>query len=91
MIAQSHISIVQGEIYHKLNNGACAIIPYPTIEVKDIWQVHVATELKIKLVCFFTIHTIIRIFVAVKNRYLNLSTVIKFANIQNETKQAETK
>ena len=29
-------SIVQGGFWYKLNNGACAIIPYPTVEVKHI-------------------------------------------------------
>ena len=30
-------------------------------------------------------------FIGRKNRYLNLSAVLKFAKIQNEPKQAETK
>ena len=67
------------------------IIPYPTVEVKHIWQVYVTTGLKIKLFYFFTIPTIVWVFIAVKNRYLNLSAVIKFAKTQNEPKQAKTK
>ena len=42
----SHISIIQGEFQYKLNNGACTIIPYLTVEVKHIWQVYVASKLK---------------------------------------------
>ena len=38
------------------------IISYPTVEVKHIWQVCVTSELKIKLFCFFTIPTMIWIF-----------------------------
>ena len=45
----------QGGLKCNLYNGASTIIPYPTIEVKDIWQVYVTVELKVKLVCFFTI------------------------------------
>ena len=75
---------------YKLNNGACAIIPYQTVEVNHIWKVYVTSELKIKLVCFFTIRAI-WIFIAVKNRYLNLLGVLKFAKTQNEPKLAETK
>ena len=33
----------------------------------------------------------ISIFIAVKNRYLNLSAVLKFEKTQNEPKQAKTK
>ena len=54
IIAQSHISIEQEGLYCKLNNGACTIIPYPIVEVKHILVVHVTSELKIKLLCFFT-------------------------------------
>ena len=76
---------------YKLNNGACMIIPYQTVEVKQIWEVYVTNGLKIKLFCFFTIRTMIWIFIAVKNRYLNLLGVLKFAKTQNEPKRAETK
>ena len=31
-----------------------------------------------------------RIFIAAKNRYLNISAVLKFATTQNEPKRAET-
>ena len=34
---------------------------------------------------------IIRIFIAVKNRYLNLSAVLRFATTQNKPKRVETK
>ena len=44
-----HVSIIQGGLQLKLNNGASAIIPYLTVEVKHIWQVNVVSELKIKL------------------------------------------
>ena len=67
------------------------IIPYPTVEVKHIWQVYVTSELKIKLFYFFTMCAMVWIFIAVKNRYLNLSAVLKFAKTQNKPKQAETK
>ena len=33
----------------------------------------------------------VRIFIAVKNRYLNLSALLKFAMTQNKPKRAETK
>ena len=45
-----------GRILVQLNNGACLIIPYLTVEVKHIWQVYVTSELKKKLFCFFTRH-----------------------------------
>ena len=41
IIAQSHISIIQGGFQYKLNNHACTIIPYPTVEMKHIRQVYV--------------------------------------------------
>ena len=41
IIAQYHISVVQGGFYYTLNNGACTVIPYPTVEQKNIWQVYV--------------------------------------------------
>ena len=91
IIAQSHISIIQGGFQYKLNNGACTIIPYPTVEVNHIRQVYVGSELKIKLFYFFTIRAMVSVFIAAKNRYLNLSAVLKFAAIQNKPKQAETK
>ena len=62
---------------YKLNNGACAIIPYQTVEVNHIWKVYVTSELKIKLVCFFTVRAIIWVFIAVRNRYFNFSAVLK--------------
>ena len=43
---QSQISIVQGGLYNTLNNGACTIIPYSTVELKHIWQVYVTSEQK---------------------------------------------
>ena len=49
------------------------------------------SELKIKLFFFFIIRGIIRIFIAVKNRYLNLSAVLRFATTQNKPKRVETK
>ena len=33
----------------------------------------------------------VKSFIAVKNRYLDLSAVLKFATTQNEPKRAETK
>ena len=38
------------------------------IEVKHIWKVDVAIELKIKLFCFFTISTMVWMFIAVEKR-----------------------
>ena len=67
------------------------IIPYTTVEEKHIWQVYMTSELKMKLFCFLTIHAVVWIFVAVKNRYLNLLAVLKFAMTQNEPKLAELK
>ena len=40
------------------------------IKEKHIWQVYVTSELKIELFCFFTIGTMVWIFIVVKNRYL---------------------
>ena len=62
-----------------------------TVEEKHIWQVYATSKLKIKLCCFFTIRAALRIFIAVKSKYLNLSAVLKFETIQNEPKRAETK
>ena len=56
--------------------------------MKHIGQVYVTSELKIKLVYFFTICPMIYIFIAVKNGYLNLSAVLKFAKTQNELNEA---
>ena len=39
-----------------------------TIEVKHIWKVDVAIELKIKLFIFFTISTMVWMFIAVEKR-----------------------
>ena len=71
-----------------MNNDACKIIPYRTVE--DIWQVYVTSELKIELFYFFTISAMVWIFIAVKSRYLNFSALLKFATTQNEAKGAET-
>ena len=90
-MAQSHKSIVLRGIYCRLNNCDFTIITYLTVEVKHTWQVYVTSELKIKLFCFFTVSTIVWIFIAVKNRYLNLSAVLTLLTTQNETKRAETK
>ena len=59
--------------------------------VKHIWQVYVISELKIKLFCSFAIRAMVSTFIAVKNRYLNLSVVLKFSMTENEPKQTETK
>ena len=58
----------------------------PDSRGEHTWQVYVSSELKIKLLCFFTIRTIVWIFIAVKNRYLNLSAALKFATTENEPK-----
>ena len=42
------------------------IIPYPTVEVKHIWQLYVISQLRIKL-GFFTILAMVWIFIVVKN------------------------
>ena len=62
-----------------------------SIEVKHIWQIYITNELKTKLLCFFIIRTIVWIFIAVKNRYLNLSSVRKLAITSNESKRGEMK
>ena len=36
IIAQLYIRIVQGGLNYKLKNGACMIIPHPTVELKHI-------------------------------------------------------
>ena len=66
MVAQNEIN-VQGELANKNNNrilvqmknGACAIIPYPKVEVKHIWKVYVTSELKVKLFCFIIIRVMV--------------------------------
>ena len=73
-----------------MNNDACKIIPYRTVEEKHIWQVYVTSELKMELFYFFTIGAMVWIFIAVKDRYLNFSALLKFATTQNEAKGAET-
>ena len=59
MIAQNEIN-VQGELANKMDNG--------TVSYKNIWQVYVTSELKIKLFCFFTMRAMVWIFTAMKNR-----------------------
>ena len=59
---------------------ASTIIPYLIVELKHIGHVFITSELKIKLFCFFTKCAMVSIFIAVKNRYLNLSAVLKFAD-----------
>ena len=76
-------------IQYKSSNGDCTIITYPAVEVKYSWQVYVTSELKIKLFSFFTVHTMVWIFIVVKNRYLNPSTVLKLLTTQNKLKGAE--
>ena len=80
------LSMVQGGFY----NGACTVIPYPTVEVKHIWQVYATSELKMKLFCFCIICVMVWFFIAVENRYLNLLAVLKFAKSQMELKWANT-
>ena len=74
---------------NQITMPACTIIPCPAVEEKPIWKVYVTSELKIKLFYFITISATVWSFIAAKNGYLNLDT--KFATIQNEPKQAETK
>ena len=83
---QVYVSIVQGGFYCKLNNGACTIIPYPTVEVKHIWQVYVTSELQIKLFCFFTMRAMVLIFIAVKNVFNSFGST----KIRNESKWTKT-
>ena len=52
-------SIVQEGFQYKLNNGACTIIPYLTVEMKHIWQVYVTGELKIRFFYFFDIRAMV--------------------------------
>ena len=46
-----HRSIVQGWFWYKWNNGDCAIVTYPAVEVKQTWQVYITSKLKITLIC----------------------------------------
>ena len=80
-----------GRILVQLNSDACTIIPCPAIAEKLIWQVYVTNELKTKSFSFFTICAMVWVFIAMKNRYLNLSAVLKFAATQNKPKRTETK
>ena len=66
------------------------IITYMIVKVKN-WQVYVTSKLKIKLFCFLTVCTIVWIFIAVKNSYLNLSAVLKLLTTENEPKSTKTK
>ena len=63
------------------------IILYPRVSVKQTWQVYVTSELKIKLLCFFALRTMVWVLIRLKY----LSAILKFAAIQNESKRAETK
>ena len=67
------------------------IIRYPRVSVKQTWQVYVTSELKIKLLCFFTLRTMVWVFIGLKNIYIYLSAILKFAAIQNESKRANFK
>ena len=53
-VSHKHLT---GSFLYKLNNGACSIIPYPTIEAKHIWQVYVTKELLLFL--YYTRHYMI--------------------------------
>ena len=69
------------------------IIPYATVEGKHIWQIYMTSELKLKLFCFLTIHTVVWIFVAVKNRFksdLNRFKSFGCTKIRHDTKWTKT-
>ena len=59
--------------------------------IKHTWQVYVTSELKIYLFCFFTVCTMVWIFIAVKNRHLNIPAALKLLTTQNEPNRAKTK
>ena len=40
--------------------------------------------------CFFTVGAMVLILIAVKNRYLNFSALLKFTTTQNEPKGGKT-
>ena len=61
------------------------------MEEKHILQDYVTSELKIELFCFFTTGSMVWILIAVKNRYLNFSSLLKFATIQKGTKRSWNK
>ena len=67
------------------------IIKYWAVEVKHNTQVYVTSELKIKSFCIFNVRAMVWNFIAARNRYLNLSTVIKLLITQNEPKRTEMK
>ena len=76
-------------VQYKLSNADCTIITYPAVEVKYTWQLYVTSELTKKLFSFFTVRTMVWNFIAVKNKYLNLSAVLKPLTTQNEPEGAE--
>ena len=52
-IAQSYVRMAQWGFKYKLNNGACAIIPYQQWRWNTLWQIYVTSKLKIKFYfCF---------------------------------------
>ena len=74
----------------KTNNGDCTIIRYPRVGVKYTWQVNVSSELKLKLFCFFTLRTMVWIFIDLVKRYLSFSS-IKIRNNSEQTKTSRKK
>ena len=97
MIAQNEINRQKGlekktdnhTVSDKHHKGSidCTIIRYPRMGVKHTWQVYVISELKIKLLCFFTYHGIN----FHRREQKDLLAVLRFVTIQNEPKLAKTK
>ena len=54
--------------------------------VKRNWQVYVTSELKIKLLCFLTLRSIVWVFISVEKRYLSFSCT----KIRNNLKRTKT-
>ena len=78
MIAQNEINRQKGlenetdnhTVSDKHHKGRidCTIIRYPKVGVKHTLQVYVISELKIKLLCFFTLPIMVSIFIGVNKK-----------------------
>ena len=69
--------------YIHTSDDSCTIIWYLKVGVKQIWQVYVASKLKIKLFCFFILSTIVWIFIGVENTFIDC---VKICNNSKRTK-----
>ena len=80
-----------GRILVQIKKWCSCEYSIPNSRGEHVWQVYVTSYLKINLIYFLTARTMVWIFIALKNRYLNISAVLKLLTTQNELKRPETK